>query len=91
MYCCGPEGLLSAVEDACKTWPDGSLHIERFSAKALDEPSPDALEPSRWNANAPGVTLTVPADKSIYEAARKPALTCSAPAWKVSAAPVNAT
>ena len=33
VYCCGPEGLLSAVEAKCAKWPSGSLHLERFSAK----------------------------------------------------------
>jgi ferredoxin-NADP reductase len=68
VYCCGPDGLLSAVEDACKTWPEGSLHIERFSAKALDEPSPDALETFEVECQRSGITLSVPADKSIYQA-----------------------
>lgn len=67
VYCCGPEGLLSAVEDACKTWPPDSLHIERFSAKALEEPSPGALETFEVECQRSGVTLTVPPDKSIYE------------------------
>ena len=30
VYCCGPSGLLQAVEEACSSWPDGSLHLERF-------------------------------------------------------------
>lgn len=67
VYCCGPEGLLGAVEDACKTWPDGSLHIERFSAKALEEPSADAKATFEVECQRSGVTLTVPQDKSIYE------------------------
>ena len=33
VYCCGPEGLLAAVEAQCRIWPTGSLHVERFSAK----------------------------------------------------------
>jgi ferredoxin-NADP reductase len=33
VYCCGPEGLLGAVEKFCENWPPGSLHLERFSAK----------------------------------------------------------
>jgi len=68
VYCCGPEGLLSSVEDACKTWPSDSLHIERFSAKALDEPSPDALATFEVECQRSGLTLTVAQDKSIYEA-----------------------
>lgn len=67
VYCCGPEGLLTAVEEACKTWPDGSLHIERFSAKALEEPSPDALATFEVECQRSGVTVTVPQEKSIYE------------------------
>ena len=67
MYCCGPEGLLSAVEDACKSWPEGSLHIERFSAKELEAPSPDALATFEVECQRSGLTLTVPPDKSIYE------------------------
>jgi ferredoxin len=68
VYCCGPEGLLSSVEAACKTWPANSLHIERFSAKALDEPAPDALATFELECQRSGQTLTVPQDKTIYEA-----------------------
>ena len=41
VYCCGPEGLLGAVETQCRAWPAGSLHVERFSAKP-QEPAPEA-------------------------------------------------
>ncbi|TSE00429.1 oxidoreductase [Skermania sp. ID1734] len=68
VYCCGPEGLMEAVEDACKIWPDDSLHVERFSAKALAEPSPGALETFEVECQRSGVTVTVPADKSVFEA-----------------------
>jgi ferredoxin-NADP reductase len=67
VYCCGPEGLLSAVEDACKTWPADTLHIERFSAKELEPPSPEALETFEVECQRSGMTLTVPQEKSIYE------------------------
>src|SRR5262245_42730748 len=30
VYCCGPDQLLTCVEQNCARWPDGSLHIERF-------------------------------------------------------------
>ena len=40
----GPKGCSSAVEEACAGWPEGSLHIERFSAKELEE-----LRPTRSN------------------------------------------
>jgi ferredoxin len=68
VYCCGPEGLLSAVEEACRPWPEGSLHVERFSAKPIEEPSPDALETFEVECQRSGVTVSVSADRSIYEA-----------------------
>lgn len=67
VYCCGPEGLLQAVEKACSHWPENSLHVERFSAKALEPPSPWALESFEIECQRSGLTLTVPHDKSIYE------------------------
>ena len=33
IYCCGPEPLLSAVEIEAKSWPSGSLQVERFVPK----------------------------------------------------------
>jgi ferredoxin-NADP reductase len=68
VYCCGPEGLLAAVEEACSPWPEGSLHIERFAAKPPSgEPSPGALESFEVVCQRSGVTLTVPADETIYD------------------------
>ncbi len=34
VYCCGPEGLLAAVESRCSVWPAGSLHVERFQPRS---------------------------------------------------------
>lgn len=70
VYCCGPEGLLGAVEEACRPWPEGSLHIERFSAKAVEAPA-DALDTFEVECQRSGVTVTVPADRSIYEVAEE--------------------
>ena len=67
VYCCGPEGLLTAVEDACRSWPEDSLHVERFSAKALEEPSAGALQSFDVECQRSGMTLTVPLGKSIYQ------------------------
>lgn len=67
VYCCGPEGLLAAAEDGCKHWPADSLHIERFSAKAVEDT--DTLESFEVECQRSGVTLTVPSDKTIYAVA----------------------
>jgi ferredoxin-NADP reductase len=37
VYSCGPEPLLQAMEDATADWPEGTLHIERFTAKEISE------------------------------------------------------
>lgn len=69
VYCCGPEALLDAVSAKCAGWPAGSLHIERFSAKTASEPAPaDAVEPFEVVCQQSGVTVEVPADKSVLDA-----------------------
>jgi ferredoxin-NADP reductase len=68
VYCCGPEGLLSAVEAKCANWPSGSLHLERFSAKP-QETSEVADESFELVLQQTGVTVTVPPDKSVFDAA----------------------
>ncbi|WP_262103881.1 cytochrome P450/oxidoreductase [Arthrobacter sp. Marseille-P9274] len=66
IYCCGPEPLLNVVEKASSHWPSGSLHVERFVAKDIDTTGDVAFEVEFVDS---GVTLTVPADKSILEVA----------------------
>lgn len=68
VYCCGPEGLLSAVEAKCAHWPSGSLHLERFAAKP-QETSAVADESFELVLQQTGVTVTVPPNKSVFEAA----------------------
>ena len=64
VYCCGPEGLLSAVEKFCENWPPGALHLERFSAKPQERPEADS---SFELVLERGVTLQVPPDKSVLD------------------------
>jgi ferredoxin-NADP reductase len=66
VYCCGPEGLLTAVETACRPWTEGSLHLERFSAKTPSEPSTEALDTFEVVCQRSGVTVTVGPDDTIY-------------------------
>ena len=68
VYCCGPEALLGAVEGACASWPTGTLHLERFAAKpGADEPTSGALESFEVVCQRSGITVTVPADRSVFE------------------------
>jgi cytochrome P450/ferredoxin-NADP reductase len=67
IYCCGPEPLLNAVEGASAHWPAGSLHVERFVPKQIDASGDVAFEVEFVDS---GVTLRIPADKSILEVAQ---------------------
>lgn len=67
VYCCGPSGLLSAVEEACENWPDGSLHIERFAAKAV-EANPEGDTEFVVECAQTGIDVVVAATQSIYDA-----------------------
>lgn len=67
VYCCGPEGMLEVVEQRCQAWPEGSLHVERFSAKP-QETVADELDQFDVVCQSSGVTVTVARGKSIYDA-----------------------
>ncbi len=67
VYTCGPGPLLDAVEAACAHWPSGSLHMERFAAKLLAA-SADALDVFEVVCQRSGMTVTVTAEQSIYDA-----------------------
>jgi len=68
VYCCGPEGLLSAVESQCAHWPAGALHIERFAAKApTAEQAAEALDHFEVVCHRTGVTFDITSDQSILE------------------------
>ncbi len=66
IYCCGPERLMLAVEEATQDWPSGSVHFEWFAPRSrpLDEGS-GGFEVV---CEASGITVSVSPDKSILEA-----------------------
>ena len=66
VYCCGPEGLLEAVEDRCRRWPAGALHVERFSPKPIQSTDTDRafiVELARS-----GQTVAIPAKANLLDA-----------------------
>ncbi|MEV0093984.1 PDR/VanB family oxidoreductase [Streptomyces sp. NPDC050738] len=66
VYCCGPEPLLKAVEERCADWPEGALRMERFAPKEAG--APVRAGDFEVELVRSGLTLTVPADKSVLEA-----------------------
>ncbi|MEP6797627.1 MAG: PDR/VanB family oxidoreductase [Lapillicoccus sp.] len=67
VYCCGPTPLLDAVESACEPWTSGALHLERFSAVAVDTSDDSAFTVVFQRS---GVEAEVPRDASIFSVAR---------------------
>jgi len=69
VYACGPERLLAALEAGTVHWPDGSLHVEHFSAQGAQ------LDPSREHAFVveladSDLVVEVPADRSVLQVLR---------------------
>jgi len=65
VYCCGPDSLLSAVEQRCDGWPSGSLHIERFAPRVSDPANDAAFDVECARS---GVTVQVPPGITILDA-----------------------
>jgi ferredoxin-NADP reductase len=74
VYCCGPEGLIGAVEAVCADHPEVTLHVERFNASPK---SADALAdkidsaPFELELCRSGIVLTVPADRTTLQVVRE--------------------
>ncbi|WP_250285289.1 MULTISPECIES: 2Fe-2S iron-sulfur cluster-binding protein [unclassified Frankia] len=73
VYCCGPEGLLGAVEAACGSWPPSALHVERFRPR---EPAGDAAADTAFDVliASTGQRVRVAAGRSILEALERTGL-----------------
>jgi ferredoxin-NADP reductase len=63
VYCCGPERLMTAVEEATAAWPEGSIHFEWFTPRS--RPADEVSGDFEIVCQQSGLTLTVPPDKSI--------------------------
>ncbi|ANE05439.1 cytochrome [Corynebacterium crudilactis] len=72
IYCCGPEGLLQAVESQSAHWPKGSLRLERFAPKVIERTGEDQEFEVEFTTS--GKTFTVGADESILTAAKREGL-----------------
>lgn len=64
IYCCGPEGLLNAVEEALEPHARGRLHVERFRPASVDHTADRQFELELARS---GMSLTVPVGVSILD------------------------
>lgn len=69
VYACGPERLLSALEDLTRDAPEGTLHIEHFASAGskLDPEHEIAFDLELTDSER---TLHVPADKTVLDVLR---------------------
>ena len=63
VYCCGPESLMTAVEESTAAWPEGSIHFEWFTPRS--RPADETSDSFEVVCQRSGLTLAVPPDKSI--------------------------
>ncbi|MEB3370510.1 PDR/VanB family oxidoreductase [Saccharopolyspora mangrovi] len=66
VYCCGPEGLLQAVEQRASGWPPDMLHLERFAPVGLGDDVAD--KPITVHLKTSGVRVEVEPAESILDA-----------------------
>lgn len=67
LYSCGPASMLDGIDIQCASWAPGRVHYERFAAQEADaENAAFEVEFARS-----GITVEVPADKSILEVAEE--------------------
>lgn len=67
IYCCGPRGLMDAVRDMTGHWPGGAVHFESFGVDAALRRQD---HPFRVHLARTGVTVEIPAHRSILEVLR---------------------
>lgn len=66
VFCCGPKPLMLAVESHCEGRDPSHVHFEWFSAKEIAHDA-STSRPFTVVLRQSGVTLDVPADRSILE------------------------
>lgn len=63
LYCCGPESLMTAVEQATAHWPAGTVRFEWFAPRS--RPEGEASGSFEVVCAQAGMTVSVPPDRSI--------------------------
>jgi len=67
VYCCGPEPLISAVEQACERLGRPTPYVERFAAKPIDTTGDSGDHEFTVVLNSSGAEFVIPRDRSIVE------------------------
>lgn len=75
VYCCGPEGLLAAVERLCLDRPGLTLRVERFQPRPPGSAEQVPERPYEVELRRSGITLTVDPGKPLIDAVRAAGVT----------------
>jgi len=65
LYCCGPDALMSAVEEATSAWPQGSVRFEWFKPRSFE--ASEASGDFEVVCAQSGTSVTVSEGRSILE------------------------
>jgi phthalate 4,5-dioxygenase reductase component len=68
VYCCGPQPLMEEIKAISGHWPEGRVNFEDFKPVEVVRADDRAFDVELAKS---GKTITVPADRSILEAARE--------------------
>lgn len=66
VYCCGPAGLIDALQDRARGWAAGELHVERFTAAPVVTDGADTAFDVVCERS--GLTVTVGPELSVLDA-----------------------
>jgi ferredoxin-NADP reductase len=67
VYVCGPAGLIRAVREITRDWPQGTVHYELFNGNVADIEIASNDQPFEIVLKRANLTFTVPADKTILQ------------------------
>jgi ferredoxin-NADP reductase len=70
LYYCGPAGFMEAARRASAHWPSDAVHCEYFTPPAEATPPATANRPFKVKLARSGLTLDVPADRTIVDVLR---------------------
>jgi ferredoxin len=66
VYCCGPEGLIAAVEKRSSEWQAEALQVERFAPKSFEERGADTA--FEVELTRTGKVVQIPPSQSVLQA-----------------------
>lgn len=69
LYCCGPEPMLSSIDEICASWPAERVHYERFSRREDGSAEVDTAFEVEFARSK--LVVTVPPDRSILDIAEE--------------------